>query len=202
MTYKLSNFIDLVIDHLLDRTSQREKLSDETYHIFKEPKEDDNILHERIPEYVDKEKVFADEVAVLIGFYKNEEHLQWILKNNLYNFRTGTDRGSLPLSDMHLHAKYLILHGKDELETDKIFKLTAKGPRIFSRNDLLKKGYPEPRGELYVVFQLERDASDDFEKIRIDLRRLTQFETYRNSAKPFSATLSEVLKSKIMRDAQ
>ena len=198
----LSNFIDLVIDHLLDRTAQREKLSDETYHIFKEPKEDDNILHERIPEYVDKEKVFADEVAVLIGFYKNEEHLQWILKNNLYNFRTGTDRGSLPLSDMHLHAKYLILHGKDELETDKIFKLTAKGPRIFSRNDLLKKGYPEPRGELYVVFQLERDASDDFEKIRIDLRRLTQFETYRNSAKPFSATLSEVLKSKIMRDAQ
>jgi len=198
----LSNFIDLVIDHLLDRTSQREKLSDETYHIFKEPKEDDNILHERIPEYVDEEKVFADEVAVLIGFYKNEEHLQWILKNNLYNFRTGTDRGSLPLSDMHLHAKYLILHGKDELETDKIFKLTAKGPRIFSRNDLLKKGYPEPRGELYVVFQLERDASGDFEKIRIDLRRLTQFETYRNSAKPFSATLSEVLKSKIMRDAQ
>lgn len=116
--------------------------------------------------------------------------------------RHGTDRGSLPLSDMHLHAKYLILHGKDELETDKIFKLTAKGPRIFSRNDLLKKGYPEPRGELYVVFQLERDASDDFEKIRIDLRRLTQFETYRNSAKPFSATLSEVLKSRIMRDAQ
>lgn len=198
----LSDFIDLVIDHLLDRTSQREKLSDDTYHIFKEPKEDDNVLHERIPEYVDKEKVFADEVAVLIGFYKNEEHLQWILKNNLYNFRTGTDRGSLPLSDLHLHAKYLILHGKDELETDKIFKLTAKGPRIFSRNDLLKKGYPEPRGELYVVFQLERDASDDFEKIKIDLRGLSRFETYRNSAKPFSATLSEVLKSKITRASQ
>lgn len=199
---ELSNFIDLVIDHLLDRTSQREKLSDETYHIFKEPKEDVNVLHERIPEYVDKEKIFADEVSVLIGFYKNEEHLQWILKHNLYNFRTGTDRGSLSLSEMHLHAKYLILHGKNELETDKIFKLTAKGPRIFSRNDLLKKGYPEPRGELYVVFQLERNASDDFEKIKIDLRGLSRFETYRNSAKPFSATLSEVLKSKITRASQ
>ena len=198
----LSDFIDLVIDHLLDRTSQREKLSDETYHIFKEPKEDDNVLHERMPEYIDKERAFADEVTVLIGFYKNEEHLEWILKNHLYNFRTGTDRGSLSLSGMHLHTKYLILHGKDELETDRIFKLTAKGPRIFSRNDLLKKGYPEPKGELYVVFQLEREASDDFRKIRIDLRRLPRFETYRNSAKPFSATLSEVLKSKITRDAQ
>ena len=198
----LSDFIDLVIDHLLDRTSQREKLSDETFHIFKEPKEDDNILHERIPEYVDKEKVFADEVSVLIGFYKNEEHLQWILKHNLYNLRTGTDRGSLPLSDMHLHAKYLVLHGKDELETDRFFKLTAKGPRIFSRNDLLKKDYPEPKGELYVVFQIERDASDDFEKIKIDLRGLPRFVTYRNSARPFSATLSEVLRSKITRNAQ
>ena len=199
---ELSDFIDLVIDHLLDRTSQREKLSDETFHIFKEPKEDDNILHERIPEYVDKEKVFADEVSVLIGFYKNEEHLQWILKHNLYNLRTGTDRGSLPLSDMHLHAKYLVLHGKDELETDRFFKLTAKGPRIFSRNDLLKKDYPEPKGELYVVFQIERDASDDFEKIKIDLRGLPRFVTYRNSARPFSATLSEVLRSKITRNAQ
>ncbi len=67
---------------------------------------------------------------------------------------------------MHLQAKYLILHGKDELETDRIFKLSAKGPRFFSKNDLLKKDYPEPKGELYVVFQIERDASDDFEKNR------------------------------------
>ncbi|KUK57878.1 MAG: Uncharacterized protein XD81_1351 [Bacteroidetes bacterium 38_7] len=103
---------------------------------------------------------------------------------------------------MHLHAKYLILHGKDELETDRILKLTAKGPKIFSRNDLLKKDYPEPKGELYVVFQIERDASDDFEKIKIDLRGLPQFVTYRNSGRPFSATLSEVLKSKITRDSQ
>src|SRR5690554_620653 len=199
---ELSDFIDRVINHLLDRTSQREKLSDETYHIFKESKYDYNVVHERIPEYIDKEKVFADEVSVLIGFYKNEEHLEWILKHNLYNFRTGTDRGSLSLSEMRLNAKYLILHGKNELETDQIFKLTAKGPRIFSRNDLLKNGYPEPKGELYVVFQLERDASEDFEKIRIDLRELPQFMTYRNSAKPFSATLSEVLKSKTTRESQ
>lgn len=199
---ELSKFIDQVIDHLLDRTSQREKLSDEIYHIFKEPKDDYNVVHERIPEYVDKEKVFADEVSVLIGFYKNEEHLKWILKNNLYNFRTGTDRGSLSLSEMHLNAKYLILHGKNELETDKIFKLTARSPRIFSQNDLLKNGYPDPKSELYIVFQLERDASDDFGNIRIDLRKLPQFVTHRNSARPFSATLSEVLKSKIARESQ
>ncbi|WP_352422240.1 DUF2357 domain-containing protein [Proteiniphilum sp.] len=195
---ELSNFIDLVIDHLLDRTSQREKLSDGTYHIFKEPKDDYNVIHERIPEYVDKEKAFADEIAVLVGFYKNEEHLQWILKHHLYNFRTGTDRGSLPLSEMHINAKYLILHGKGELETDRIFKLTSKGAKIFSRNDLLRSGYPEPKGELYIVFEIEKNASEDLDNIKIDLRRLPLLKTHRNSAKPFSATLSEVLKSKII----
>jgi len=199
---ELSDFIDRVIDHLLDRTSQREKLSDETYHIFKEPKDDHNVVHERIPEYIAKEKVFADEVSVLIGFYKNEEHLEWILKHNLYNFRTGTDRGSLSLSEMHLNAKYLILHGKNELETDKFFKLIHKGPRIFSKNDLLRKDYPAPKGELYIVFQLEKDAPVEFENMKIDLRRLPQFVTHRNSAKPFSATLSEVLKSKTTRESQ
>lgn len=86
---ELSNFLDLVIEHLLDRTSQREKLSDETFQIFKKPKSDNDVLQERIPEYLDNEKVFADETPVLIGFYKNEKQLEWILKNNLYNLRTG-----------------------------------------------------------------------------------------------------------------
>lgn len=195
---ELSNFIDLVIEHLLDRTSQREKLSNETYHIFKEPKFDDNVVQERIPEYFDEEKIFADETPILIGFYKSKEQLQWILKNNLYNLRIGTNKGSLPLSEMNINAKYLVLHGKNELETDKIFKLKSTGLKIFSQNDLIKKGYPNPKGELYVVYEIEKDASEDFENIKFDLRKLTPFETNRNSAKPFSVSLSEFLKSKII----
>jgi len=193
---ELSKFVDLIIDHLLDRTSQREKLSNEAYHIFKEPKSDSNILHERIPEYVDTDKIFADETYVLVGFYKSKEQLKWILKNNLYNLRTGTDRGSLSLSEMNVSAKYLLLHGKNELETSKIFKLKPKGAKFFSQNDLIKKNYPEPKGELYIVYEIEKDASEDFENIKIDLRKLSQFETNRNSAIPFSVTLSEILKSK------
>ncbi|MFT3901581.1 MAG: DUF2357 domain-containing protein [Niabella sp.] len=194
---ELSNFIDLVIEHLLDRTSQREKLSSETYHIFREPKSDYNVVQERIPEYFGEEKIFADETPVLIGFYKSEEQLQWILKNNLYNLRTGTDRGSLPLSEMNINAKYLILHGSGELETDKIFKLKPTGVKVFSQNDLIKKGYPDPKGELYFVFQLERNAANDFGNIKIDLRKLPQFESNRNSAKPFSVSLSGLLKVKV-----
>jgi len=194
---ELSKFIDLVIDHLLDRTSQREKLSNETYHIFKEPKSDKDVLHERVPEYVDSDRIVADNTFVIVGFYKSEEQLNWILKNKLYNLRTGTNKGSFPLSNENINAKYLILHGSNELVTNKIFKLKTIGPKILSQNDLIKKDYPEPKGELYLVYEIEKSVSDEFDNIFIDIRKLPKFETYRNSAKPFSATLSEILKAKM-----
>lgn len=195
---ELSKFIDLIIDHLLDRTSQREQLSDETYKIFKEPKSDDNVLHESIPEYINSEKLNPTETFVLVGFYKSKEQLDWILKNNLYNFRTGTDKGSLPLSNENVNAKYLILHSSDELITNKIFQLKTSGPKILSQNNLVKKDYPNPSGELYLVYEIENDASEDFQNILIDIRNLSKFETHRNSAKPFSVTLTEILKAKIV----
>ncbi len=189
---ELSNFIDLVIDHLLDRTSQREKLSNKVYHIFKNPKTDKDVLHERVPEFID-----ADKTSVLVAYYKSEEQLHWILKNMLYNLRTGTARGSLPISEATMNAKYLILHGKNELETNKIFKLKETGIKIYSREDLIRRDYPEPKSELYLVYEIEKDASEDFQHIKINLRKLPQFMTHRNSAKPFSATLSDILRSRL-----
>jgi len=195
---ELSKFIDLIIDHLLDRTSQREQLSDETFKIFKDPKSDDNVLHETIPEYLDSEKLNPNDTLVILGFYKSQDQLDWILKNNLYNFRTGTDKGSLPLSYENINAKYLILHGKDELITNRIFQLKTTGPKILSQNNLIKKGYPNPKGELYLVYEIENEVSDDFQNISIDVRNLSKFESHRNSAKPFTASLTEILKAKFI----
>jgi predicted component of viral defense system (DUF524 family) len=193
---ELSKFIDSIIDHLLDRTSQREQLSDETYKIFREPKSDDNVLHASIPEYLDSEKLNPNETFVLIGFYKSKEQLDWILKNNLYNFRTGTNKGSLPLSNENINAKYLILHGEDELITNRILKLKTTGPKILSQKNLISKGYPNPSGELYLVYEIEKDVSGDFKNISIDLRNISKFESNRNSAKPLSISLTEILKAK------
>lgn len=196
---ELSKFIDLVIDHLLDRTSQREKLSNETYYIFKEPKSDYEVLHDRLPEYADLEKLVVDRTSVIVGFYKNKEHLSWILSKNLYNLRTGTDMGSLSLSGDNVNAKYLILHGKNELITNRIFELKTLGPKIYSGNDLISKGYPDPKGGLYIVYEIARDVSEEFGNISIDLKKLSNFETNRKSAVPFSATLTEVLRAKVVK---
>lgn len=195
---ELSKFIDSIVDHLLDRTSQREQLSDETYKIFKEPKSDDNVLHESIPEYVNSDKLNPNETFVIVGFYKSKAQLEWILNNNLYNFRTGTDKGSLPLSNENVNAKYLLLHGSDELITNKIFQLKSSGPKILSQNNLIKKGYPNPSGELYLVYEIEKEVSEDFQNVSIDIRNLSKFENNRNSAKPLSVTLTEILKAKIV----
>jgi len=195
---ELSKFIDSIIDHLLDRTSQREQLSDETFKIFKEPKSDDNVLHESIPEFINSEKLHPSETFVVVGFYKSKEQFDWILKNKLYNFRTGTNKGSLPLSNENINAKYLILHGSDELITNKIFQLNSSGPKILSQNNLIQKGYPNPKGELYLVYEIEKEVSQDFQNISIDVRNLSKFESHRNSAKPFTASLTEILKAKII----
>lgn len=194
---ELSKFIDSIIDHLLDRTSQREQLSNETYNIFKEPKSDDNVLHESIPEFINSDKLNPNETFVIVGFYKSKEQLEWILKNKCYNFRTGTDKGSLPLSNENVNAKYLILHTSGELITNKIYQLKPYGPKILSKNDLIKKGYSNPSGELYLVYDIEKEVSKDFQNVSIDIRNLSKFESNRNSAKPFSATLTEVLKAKL-----
>ena len=193
---ELSKFLDLIINHLLDRTSQREKLSDETYKIFKEPKSDDNVLHESLPEYLGSNKINPDDTSVIVGFYKSKEQLDWIIKNNLYNFRTGTGKGSIPLSKETIDAKYLILHGNNELTTNKFFQLSNNGPRILSKNDLENKGYQNPTGEYYLVFEIEKNASQDFNNILIDIRKLSKYESFRNSSKPFVVKLTEIMKAK------
>lgn len=38
------------------------------------------------------------ETHVLIRWYKDKAHLEWMLKSNLYNFRMDVERGSLRLN--------------------------------------------------------------------------------------------------------
>lgn len=50
------------------------------------------------------------ETHVLIGWYKNNAHLAWVLKAGLYNFRMDVERGSLRLRPEVSAAQYLLLH--------------------------------------------------------------------------------------------
>jgi len=196
----LKTFIKKVIANFIDRASQREYTAVKIYDIHKEEKKDTNILNEPMPEYLDlakKEKLIPDETFVLVGYYKSKEQLNWILKNNLYNFRTGTDKGSLPLSNENVNAKFLLLHGKNELIANKIFQLKTNGPKIFSKENLISKGYPDPSGELYLVYEIEKEASHDFKNLTIDIRKIKYYKIKSNSSNPFSASLKEIFNAKV-----
>lgn len=197
----LEEFIDKVIDHLRDRASQRENISFKGYEVHKEKKEDynennlPNILNKSMPEYIGEKKLIPDETFVLIGFYKSKGHLDWILKKNFYNFRTGTDKGSLPLSPKELGAKFLVLHGPGETKTNKIYKLKEAGPRIYSDLDLIEVEYPtRPTGKLYLMFEIEKDISSDFNNQKWDIRKLGNYSGFRDSAIPITISITELMK--------
>lgn len=189
---ELSKFIDLVIGHLLDRASQRENISHKTHQIYQIDKKDDNILHEPIPEYLNGEKIIPDEVQVLIGFYKNEEHYNWIKKRKLYNIRIDSRQGAIPLTSKELSSKYILLHTIGDKFSNEIWEVKSDGVRVFTKEKMNSMGYQTSNS--YLIFEIEKSSSIEFLKTKWDFRKLENYKNNRQSAYPFCVTLTELMK--------
>lgn len=190
----LKSFFDDIISHFNNRASQRERMSFKTYENYKDPKP--NKLNQPLPETIgEKRSLIPDETFVLVAFYKGEDHLKWIEKEKLYNARIGSTRGSLSLSPKETGAKYLLLHSTGETRTSRLYKLSEHGPRLFSRNDLVKKSYPsEPSQEFYLVYQVQGQSEQEFQDVSWNIRNLSGYKPYRESSFPFAVTLTELMK--------
>lgn len=192
----LKDFIINVVDHFLDRASQRENTASKAYDIHKDKKKDKDILNSPMPEYINGIKLIPDETTVLVGYYKSPEHLKWISENSIYNFRTGFGSGSLGLSEKELGAKFIVLHGDNNSKTKEIYKLKEIGPKIYSKQNLIDKLYPTaPSGDLYIMFEIEKEMSEEFGNSEFDLTKLDNFKNFRQSSKPITVTLSKLLKT-------
>ena len=151
--------------------------------------------------YGEAKDLIQEDVYVLIGYYKNEEHLNWILDSGLYNTRTGTQNGSLLLSKELLNTKYLLLHhgGKSSR-----FITLKDAPRIMMGKDLAKKGYPYSSEEekedksstAYVVFKLdEANTEKVFKDYSWDIKNL-ELKTGNQIAVPQYMSLAELVKKR------
>lgn len=192
-TYDLKNFLHAVAEHLKNKASQRERLSFKTYEIHK----DNNHLeiNEALPPTYNVRGALPQDTHILIGFCKNEEQYKWIMKQGLYNLRTGTVNGSIPFEAAVVSAKYLLLHSYQEAKsTHKLYKITGYGPKIYSKYDLLKRAYPSPQHELYLVFAIEPTVEQEFETMTWDITQLDHYKSRRESGKPFTATLAELMR--------
>lgn len=191
---ELKTFLNEVVEHFLNRASQREKMSLKTYETYKD--KNINRINESLPEpYGDNRALLPDETYVLVAYYKSEAHLQWIKNVGLYNTRTEAERGSLKLGQKESGAKYILLHTENETVTGKLFKIIDEGPRVFSKEKLISENYPsEPSRNFYLVYKVEEVRDKEFVDRTWDITKLDGYTIGKDSALPFAVSLTELMK--------
>ena len=153
----LKQFLAEVKAHLMDRTSDREKLSFYQYDVHLKPNK--SMTMESLPEAEGENRDFLpDETTVLIGYYKNQEHLDWIMKNWLYNGRAGDRGGAIAVSKEIVTARYILLHnGREAI----LHKINLGGPKVFGYKEMREREYPfnpseKNEDKIYLVFRLNK----------------------------------------------
>lgn len=192
---ELKAFIKAVLDHFLNRASQRERMSFKAFEIYNSHPKD---VTEPLPEAFGVNRaLIPDETFVLVAYYKDQKQLEWIIKHGLYNARMEHEYGELKLDHTVVSAKYLLLHTKGELITSRLLKMKGKGPSVFSREKMLDLKYPDPGHPFYLVFEIGEDIEEAFQQSCWDIRTLTSYRTHRSSAFPFTASLTELMEAKL-----
>ena len=194
-TKHLEFFIDRVIEHFIDRATQRENMASKTYAVHKinNPKK----LNEPIPEYLGNKKLIPDDTSILIGYYNSEEQYEWITFKKLYNFRMGTGNGSLILDKATVSAKFLLLHGKGAQSSNDLWRIVSKGPKVYSKENMIATGYVNPSSDHYLVIEIEKVDLNEFGNAGWDFKALFNYKKGRGSAVPFTASLTELMGVKI-----
>jgi len=194
---ELKAFILEIIEHFINRASQREKIAYRTFDIYKLPPESENVVKEPLPEpYNLNRDLIPDDIYVLVGYFKSQEQYNWLQRTRLYNFRMRSGAGSIVLDKETVSSKYLLLHTSGDTNSGNLWKIVSNGPIVFSKGDLIRKGYPTPSQDNYLVIQIEPVADTEFENVSWNFRELSNYSTGRASSLPFTTSLTELMKNK------
>lgn len=198
-TKELETFIKQVIEHFINRASQREKIALKSYEVYKNVPRDDDRVDELLPEtYGVNRTLIPDETFVLVGFYNGKEHFKWIEKNLVYNFRMGRDKGSLSLDQETVNAKFLLLHTHSNESSSKLWKIKSKGVKVWPKATMENLKYPSDEiRDFYLIIELERVNEVELSGVSWDFRKLKNFKSRHGSAVPFTTTLAELMRNKV-----
>ncbi len=194
----LSAFIDCVIQHLVDRTTQRERILNTSNQILKEPLLAYGNALKPLSIELEKSKIDVLNTFVIIGYTKSQEHLDWCLTNGVYNFRMNDNAGSLELTSDVVQAKYLLLRENGKDKATQLFRITSKGPKVYSKEKLMEMEYRNPSQPDYLVVDIE--PCTDWKDLEIAYK---EFDAYKNLSgsiytrvgQPFVVTLDKILLS-------
>lgn len=167
----LKRFLRDVKAQMLDRTSEREKLSYYQYDILSEPNA--YTTRKRLPELNEKNRDFLpDQVPVIVGYVRPLQ-LKWVLSKRLYNLRGGDRPGSTQLSEKFINAKYVLLHNNKKCFG--LIKLKGPGPTIYNYAGLVKKGYPQDQevdpSRIYLVYSLDDNIEEEYKHYSWDVQK-------------------------------
>ena len=189
-------FLHDILEHMLNRASQRERMS---YHTYEIHKKEPSVVCEPMPEpYGSDRNLIPEETFVLLGSFRDENHLRWIIGNEIYNARTDTRNGSVRLKNEISSAKYILLHKAD---TQLLLKLGDKGPRVMSKDTLLKMQHASlytPSMPYYVVFDIAtKEPEKEFKDVRWNIGKMIKDGIIKGgplSAAPEGLSLATLMK--------
>ena len=193
---EIEHFLRDILAHMLNRASQRERMS---YHTYEIHKKEPSVVCEPMPEpYGSDRNLIPEETFVLLGSFRDENHLRWIIGNEIYNARTDTRNGSVRLKNEISSAKYILLHKAD---TQLLLKLGDKGPRVMSKDTLLKMQHASlytPSMPYYVVFDIAtKEPEKEFKDVRWNIGKMIKDGIIKGgplSAAPEGLSLATLMK--------
>lgn len=201
---EVEKFFNDVVLHFTNRVSQREKTAYRIFDIHKLPPNPENELREVLPELHGPNRIFfPDEIFVLVGYSNSEERFKWYEENGKYVFRMDDVKGSLELDSEVVNAKYLLLRKSGEEVASSLFKIKSKGPKVFSKIQLEKLGYPLSlkSKEYYLIVEIEPTNEEGLTNKIWKFRELVKYKAiikdekniYSKAGMPFTVSLTELM---------
>ncbi|WP_394907236.1 DUF2357 domain-containing protein [uncultured Mesonia sp.] len=202
---ELKAFILEVIDHFVNRASQREKIAFRTYDVYKNEPSKNNKINEILPEtYGANRGLIPDDTYVLVGYCSDTANISWYKKEGIYNFRMNNDKGSLVLNNKVVSAKYLLLRVPGKENANLFFEIKSEGPKVIEGKKL--KGYKTKRlKDYYLVIEIENKESLDFGNSEFKFKDLQVYKDIINKEPnkiiaagiPFAVTVTELMNVKV-----
>lgn len=196
----IKQFIDKVILNLEDVLSQREQIAKKAKLIYaQKPLE---IKDEKLDQLCRELNSDSNpsETNVLVGYYKNAQHLKWIENSLLYNIRFGE---KYPINADMLSSKYLVMYGNSKFEHTYIYELDLSKSKLMRDDELLGLSHPypsKPSQNYYFVYKLKRKI--DLDELNFDEQNQIIKDKLANSKftfLPFTLTLSELAQIRVAK---
>lgn len=198
----LKDFLKDTIYNLSNRYSQREILAYHKYSTLGEaPRKNEKSAH-RIPESYapddndvnQRRSLLPGSTFVHVAYYKNQDHLEWIKRQKMYNFRMGGENGAVDINENSTKARFLLLYNSENVLTSALFEITP-GFKVKFKDEL--QGYPSPKRDFYMVVEnVQKTSIRELCNKVWDVQQLQVFQSQQGTkleGAPFLINLQELI---------